>query len=118
MSDIKERREHQRHKLEGACIIQHEKTVGTIVDISLGGLSCVCLDQGTCSQGLSTQINIYCRNQDLCAEDINMKVLNTERMRGQFVEDLGMRMCRARFNIIDEGQKEQLRNIILRSSMP
>lgn len=113
-----ERRKHQRHKLEGACIIQHNKSVGTIVDLSVGGLSCVCLDQGMCNKGLSTTINIFCRKHELCAEDLSMKVLNTEKMQGQFVEELGMRRCRARFNKLEESQKSQLTNIIVSLSMP
>ena len=114
---MNERREHQRFKLDQACIIQHNKTVGTIVDISVGGLSCVCLDQGECSKGLSTQINIYCKKNDVCAEDIRMKVLSTEAMPGQFLEDLGLRRCRAKFYELDTPQKSQLTNIIVNSAM-
>ena len=111
-----DRRQHQRYKLDGACIIQHEKSVGTIVDLSVGGLSCVCLDQGTCSKDVSTMVSIYCKKKDLCAEDINMKVLSTEKIQGQFVEDLGMRKCRARFNDLKDFQKSQLIDLILHVS--
>lgn len=112
-----ERRENQRFKLDQTCVIQHERTVGTIVDISVGGLSCVCLDQGDCSKGLSTQVNIYCKKNDICAEEINMKVLSTESMPGQFIENLGLRKCRAKFCGIDAPQKSQLASIIVNSTM-
>ena len=114
---MEERREHQRFKLEQTCIVNHEKTVGTIIDISAGGLSCVCLDQGTCSKGISTKINIYCKQQDVRAEDIKMKVLNTEKIPGKFLEDLGLRKCRAKFCGLDDPQKSQLANIIVNVSL-
>ena len=114
---MEERRKHQRHKLDGVCILQHEQTVGTIIDISAGGLSCVCLDHGECNEGLLTTMNIFCRKHELCAEDIKMKVLSTEMMRGQFVEELGMRMCRVQFNNLKDSQRSQLANIIVSTSI-
>ena len=115
---MEERREHQRYKLiEQTCIIHHNKTVGTIIDISAGGLSCVCLDQGECTNGIATTINIYCKKHDTRAEAIKMKVLSTEMMPGQFLEDLGLRRCRARFCNLDTDQKSQLANIIVDSSL-
>jgi hypothetical protein len=113
-----DRRKHQRFKLDDACIINHEKTVGTIIDISVGGLSCSCLDQGICSKGLSTQVDIYCKKGDLRAEGINIKVVDTEMVLGQFMQDVGLRKCRARFRQLDEFQQTQLTGIIVKSSLP
>ena len=78
---------HQRFKLDDTCIINHDKKVGTVIDISVGGLSCICLDQGECSKGLSSKVKIYCRKQNLCAENIKMKVLSTEKMPGHLIRD-------------------------------
>ena len=113
---MEERREYQRFKLEQACIIHHQRTVGTILDISAGGLSCVCLDQGECSKGLSTTINIYCKKNDSRAENIKMKVLSTESMPGKFLENLGLRRCRAKFCGLDKPQITQVANIIVNST--
>ena len=110
-----ERREHLRYKLNAECILHHDKSVGTIIDISMGGLSCMCLDQGECSQELSVKIDIYCKKHDLCAEGIRFKVIGTEMVQGEFMEKLGKRKCRARFHQLDNSQQEQLANIIARS---
>ena len=113
-----DRRKHQRFKLDAACVLSHDKSVGTVLDISVGGLSCMCLDQGKCSQGLSAKINIYCKKHDLCAEDIPLKVIGTEMVQGEFMENLGVRKCRARFHQLDKTQQEQVTNIIVKSSLP
>ena len=113
-----DRRKHQRFKLDTACILSHDKSVGTVLDISVGGLSCMCLDQGKCSQGLSAKINIYCKKYDLCAEDIPLKVIGTEMVEGEFMENLGVRKCRARFRQLDKTQQAQVTNIIVKSSLP
>lgn len=110
-----ERRKNQRFQLQNTCVLNHSKTVGTIIDISMGGLSCSCLDQGECSKGLSTKVNIYCRKKDIRAENITMKVLSTETVKGEFLEDLGLRRCRARFQQLDEEQARQLTEIIVYS---
>ena len=107
-----ERRKHQRFKPDAACILCHDKSGGTIIDISMGGLSCMCLDQGKCSQELSVQIDIYCKKHDLCAEGIRLKVIGTEMVQGEFTEKLGMRKCRARFYQLDKSQQVQVSNII------
>lgn len=111
-----ERRRHQRFQLNNSCIINHSRSVGTIIDISMGGLSCTCLDQGECSKGLSARIDIYCRKQDIRAEDISMRVLSTEKITGKFIKNLGLRKCRAKFIQLDDSQQGQLSNIIVNSS--
>lgn len=111
-----ERRKYQRFRLEEACIIDHDNTVGTVVDISMGGLSCFCLDQGVCGHGLSTRVNIYCKKYDLCAEDVTIKILATGIMPGEFMKDLGLRRCHVQFLQLDASQQAQLGNIIVRSS--
>ena len=114
---MEDRREHQRFILDAACILNNDKSVGTIIDISLGGLSCMCLDQGKCSQGLSARINIYCKKHDLCAEDLHLKVIGTEKVQGEFMERLGIRKCRARFHLLNKAQHAQVTNIITKSSL-
>ena len=112
-----ERREHPRFKLDAACILYHDKSLGTIIDLSIGGLSCMCLDQGKCNQGLSVQIDIYCKKYELCAEGIRLKVIGTEMVQGEFIEKLEMRKCRARFCQLDESQQLQLIQIVVKSPL-
>lgn len=112
-----ERRKHQRFKLADVCIIRHEKTVGTLIDISPGGLSCMCLDEGQCCQEQSTPVDIYCKKYDLCAEKIIIRVLDTGMVPGEFLKILGIRKCRAEFLQLDESQLAQVENIIVTSSL-
>ena len=112
-----ERREHPRFKLDASCILYNDKSVGTLVDISLGGLSCMCLDQGKCSQRLSNQVTIYCKKHDLFVEGIRLKVIGTEMLQGEFMERLGIRKCRARFHQLEESQQLQLTQIIVKSPL-
>ena len=115
---MEERRKHKRYPLDNVCIINHSTTVGTIIDLSLGGLSCMCLDQGTCQEGLSEKIDIYCKSNDIRVEGLDMEVLDTGKLKGKFVEDIGLRKCRAKFCELDEGKVEQLANIIGQTSNP
>jgi len=114
---MNDRRKHKRFELDAACILYRDKTVGTIIDISMGGLSCMCIDRGECRQGLSTQSNIYCKEHDMCAEDIRLKVIGTEMVQGEFMEKLGIRKCRVRFHQLEKSQKSQVTNIIQKSSL-
>ena len=99
--------------MDAACVLHHDELGGAIIDISMGGLSCMCLDQeGKCSQKLSVQVNIYCKKNDLCAEGIRLQVLDTEMIQGKFIEKLGTRKCRVRFYQLDKSQQLQLTSII------
>ena len=99
--------------MDAACVLSHDELGGTIIDISMGGLSCMCFPHGgKCSQKLSVQVNIYCKKHDLCAEGIRLKVLGTEMIQGKFIEKIGMRKCRARFYQLDKTQQLQVTNII------
>jgi len=115
---MEERRKHKRYNMDNVCIINHSTTVGAVVDLSAGGLSCKCLDQGTCKEGHTTSIDIYCKSNEIRAVGIDMEILSTEKLRGQFIEDIGMRTCRARFCNLDETKKEQLANIIGQTANP
>ena len=71
----------------------------------------MCFDLGKCSEGLSIQIDIYCKKHDLCAEGIRLKVIGTEMVQGEFIEKLGIRKCRARFYQLDKTQQVQVSNV-------
>jgi len=112
-----DRRRHQRFKLADVCIIRHEKTVGTLIDISPGGLSCMCLDLGQCCQEQSTPVDIYCKKYGLCAENIMIRVLATGMVPGEFLKILGLRKCHAEFPQLDESQLARVKKIIVTSSL-
>ena len=114
---MKDRRKHQRYKLDEACIINHNKTVGTIIDISLGGLSCGCLYKNNCREDCLTGVNIYCKMFNIQAENITMKVLGSEVIPGKFSEDIRFKICRGEFHRLDEAQELQLTNLITRTSL-
>ena len=113
-----DRRNHQRFIPEDACIIQHEEKVGTVLDVSAGGLSCKCFDWDKCHEGHSINVNLYCKKHELCAENIKMKVLETEVIPGHFAEDLSVRKCRAKFEELAEPQYAELVDFIVKSSFP
>ena len=115
---MEDRRKHQRFNLDGTCIVQHEKKVGTVVNVSVGGLYCKCFGKGECHAGHAFDVNIYCRKHELCAEGITVKVLESEVIPGQFAEDLKVRKCRAKFDQLEDSQRAELSNFIVRTSFP
>ena len=115
---MEDQRKHQRFILDGTCIIQHEKKVGTVINVSVGGLYCKCFGKDKCHTERSFDVNIYCRKYELCAEDITIHVLDSEVMPGNFAEDLGVRKCRAKFEQLEDPQRKELANFIVRTSLP
>lgn len=114
---MEDRRKHQRFVLDGTCIIQHEKKVGTVIDVSVGGVYCKCFGKDECHAGLSFNANIYCREHELCAEDISIKVLSSEVIPGQFAKDFEVRKCRAQFEQLEGSQRDELASFIVRASL-
>ncbi len=114
---MEDKRKHQRFVLDGTCIIQHEKKVGTVINVSVGGLYCQCFGKEKCHTGLSFNANIYCRKHELCAEDITLQVLDSDVIPGHFAEDLGTRKCRAKFEQLEDLQRAELLNFIVRTSL-
>ena len=113
---MKDQRKHQRFVLDGTCIVQHERKVGTVINVSMGGLYCKCFGKDKCHTDRSFDVNIYCRKHELCAEDITLQVLDSEVLPGLFAEDLGVRQCRAKFEQLEDLQRNELSNYIVRTS--
>lgn len=113
-----ERRKHQRFTLHDSCIINHAFIVGTITDIGMGGLACMCLDQNKCNSTFPPQVNIYCRKHNLLAEGINIKILGTKSKPGEFIPEFGIRTCRIQFKQLQKEQAAQLEDIIVKYSVP
>lgn len=104
--------------LHDSCLINNSEVVGTIIDISMGGLSCTCLDQNNCYQGCVKQVDIYCGRTGIWAEALNIRILNSEALPGRFVKEFGIRKCRLQFVQLAEAQARELENLILHSVMP
>lgn len=109
-----ERREHQRYRLEESCILNYNSSVGTIIDICMGGLSCKCLEQNKCGQDSSERaINIFCKKDELFAQELPIKILGSKVLPGKYVMDVKIRICRAQFKQLKDEQKARLEEIIL-----
>jgi hypothetical protein len=115
---MEDRRKHQRFKLRDSCIINRSEVVGTIVDISMGGMACTCFDQNRCHQGFLQQMDIYCRNADLWAEKLDVRILASETAPGMFAEEFSVRKCRLQFAQLTETQAGQLEKLILHAVLP
>lgn len=115
---MEDRRKHQRFKLRDSCIINHSEVVGTVIDISMGGLSCACLSQDRCQNECIEEVDIYCRKEGLWAKGLSIRVLGSELVPGKFSEEYSVRKCRLQFVQLEDGQSGQVENIIIGSSLP
>jgi hypothetical protein len=110
-----ERRKYQRYELEEKCLLRKETAVGTIIDLSLGGLSCSCCspDSDDCSNRCCKNIDIFCTENKVWVLDLTMDIIDSEKTPGQFLDNFWIRKCRARFNNLRKEQATQLENLIL-----
>jgi NAD-dependent DNA ligase len=115
---MEERRKHQRFRLQDSCFVNHSDVVGTILDISMGGLSCTCLDQRFCEKDSLQQVDIYCRKRGMWVEELKIKILESETVPGMFDDEFGVRKCRTQFVELAEAQAGQLEDLILQSVLP
>lgn len=112
-----ERREHQRINLNKRCLINHAGNIGEIIDLSLGGVSCWCVQGHLCTDATSRKVDIFCKEGQLWARGLSLQVLASESVAGKFLGGVPVRKCRARFADLRDGQRDQLENIILNQSM-
>lgn len=112
-----ERRKHQRINLSKRCLINHSGNVGEIIDLSLSGVSCWCVHGHLCTDANSRKVDIFCREGKLWARRLPLQVLASESVVGKFLGGVPVRKCRARFADLQDGQRDQLENIILNHTM-
>lgn len=108
-----ERRRHQRILLKEKCLIHHTGNVGEIIDLSLGGISCWCLNGDNCLTTATRKIDIFCKEKRLWARGIPLRVLSAELVSGRFLEGVQVKICRANFDNLHPEQLAELENIIL-----
>lgn len=110
---MEERRQHQRVNLNKHCLINHAGKVGEIIDLSLGGVSCWCVQGNLCTDDGSRTVDIFCKEGQLWARGLPLQVLDSESVAGKFLGGVPVRKCRARFADLGDRQRNQLENIIL-----
>ena len=111
---MEDRRQHQRYRLEESCILNYSSSVGTIIDICMGGLSCMCLENNKCEQkSADREVDIFCKENKLFAQGLPITVLGTSVVPGEYVIDVKIRKCRAKYENLEEDQKVQVEEIIL-----
>lgn len=108
-----ERRQHPRINLNKRCLINHSGNVGEIIDLSLGGLSCWCVQGHLCTEAPSRKVDIFCRDGQFWARGLTLKVIAAESVAGKYLGVVPVRRCRAHFTDLREGQRDQLENILL-----
>ena len=101
-----------------SCLINRSEVVGTIIDISMGGLSCSCLNQNCCHADPHHEVDIYCGKSGLWVESVTIRILGTDVIPGKFAKEFGVRKCRLQFVRLGESQTGQLENLILHSVLP
>lgn len=113
---MNERRHHQRILLKEKCLIHHTGNVGEIIDLSLGGISCWCLNGDNCSTTTSRKVDIFCKGKQLWARGLPMLVHSSELVSGRFLGGVPVKICRANFDNLHPEQLAEIENIILSHS--
>jgi len=113
---MNERRQHKRIPLKEKCLIHHAGNVGEIINLSLGGISCWCINGDDCSTTTSRKIDIFCKERRLWARGIPLQMLSSELVSGRFLEGVPVKICRANFDNLHPEQLAEVENIILSHS--
>ncbi|NTV14404.1 MAG: PilZ domain-containing protein [Desulfobulbaceae bacterium] len=113
---MNERRRSQRIPLKEKCLIHHAGNVGEIIDLSLEGISCWCLNGDQCTTTTSRKVDIFCKEMRLWARGLPMRVLSSELISGRFLGDVPVKICRANFDNLPPEQRAEVENIILSHS--
>jgi len=109
-----ERRKHQRFHLRGNCLISHDRLVGTVIDLSLGGLSFSCLssDATESDKYSGGNFEIFCTETKMRVRGLTMEIIDSEKIPGEFLQNFWLRKYRARFDNLQKGQLALLENLI------
>ncbi len=107
-----ERRKHKRYRLKKEAFVKHFDNLGTILDLSMGGMLCEC----TVNKGLSPDSEEFgiCYGDDRCV----MNKIKIRRITEKVTESLDAeypllkRKCGIQFEGLSKRQKAQLKEII------
>jgi len=109
-----ELRKNQRFDTREKCLLRHESTVGNVIDLSLGGLSCSCC-LSDCDDALvrnCEHVDIFCDENKMWVRELKVDILESKMIRGQFFNGFWMRKCRARFGRLRDEQAHRLEELI------
>lgn len=110
---MNERRNHQRITLKNQCLVNHDGNVGEIINLSMGGISCWCVNGDLCNAATSRKIDIFCKEKRLWARGIPLRLLTSELVSGKYLGEVPVKRCRARFDNLRAEQRAEVENIIL-----
>jgi len=109
-----ERRKHRRFNLVGNCLISHGKLMGTIIDLSMGGLSFSCLSSNSpdYAKSLCDNVEIVCTENVKRFPGLTMEILDSEKIPGKFLQNFWVTKYRAHFINLQIEQIALLENLI------
>ena len=109
-----DRRRHSRSLLEMNCFLTYPSSVGTIIDISMGGLFCKCMEISKFGKDSPEKVaDIICEKAKLLAQGLPIIVINSIVAPGEFAKEIKVKKCRLQFEQLEHVQKTQLEEIIL-----
>jgi hypothetical protein len=110
---MNDRRKSQRYLLEQSCFLTYANSAGTILDICMGGLSCMCLEENKCSKDFrDREIDIFCKTAKMLVQDLPIKVLESTVVSGNSYMEVNCRKCRVQFGQLEHYQKTHLEEMI------
>ena len=101
---MEERRTTDRVKPADDCIVVHANKIGTIQDISSGGLYCTCFQDSTCEKYKHTEIDIMCGLGKLLVRGLKVEIVDSVTNAGKFLTNFEVKKCRLQFIEMEEKQ--------------
>ena len=108
-----ERRTNQRFDFNEKCLVRHPNALGTLVNLSLGGLSCQCVNYDENAPPTCQIVDLLCPENHLWIRELNLDVIATEKIPGEVLSNFWIRKCRARFIGLRAEQLNLLENLII-----
>ncbi len=109
---MEERREFERVKPVDDCIVVHSKLIGTVWDISRGGLFCSCFQETPCGCDELKEIDILCGRGSFLVQGLKVKVVERQTRPGRFLRDFEIKKCRMQFAELREEQSDGIESIL------
>lgn len=109
---MEEKRFAERVKPVKDCIVVHPKKIGTIKDISSGGLFCTCFQDSTCEKGIHREIDILCGHGKFLVKGVKVKIVESQSKAGRFLKNFEIKKCRLQFVEVADDQAFGIETII------
>lgn len=109
-----ERRKHQRYTIDSGPVVVHSDNIGTIENISRGGMCCTCINDEFDPESHNS-VDILCSGY-FCMRNLGINILKKEMTTGESVFTLFTRKCHIEFANMTEIQLAQLNDFIMTHS--